>query len=152
MWGKTGLKFITHNGQKISGEATIMVILITDGVGKGNLGMVITFCHHDQVKMEASDAFSALCQCGSPKPSMVVMRRYTNTSYIPQGTSCFLYLDMSILSGGPSSTQFPLDWLHLCRLMLCKAVLALSILDILFFIWNVSRGIVLYFFICTELT
>ena len=37
--------------------------------------------------------------------------------YIPQGSSCFLCLDMSTLSGGASSTQFLLDQLHLCRLL-----------------------------------
>ena len=116
-WGKTGVEFITCTSWKISGEATPTAILITDGVGKGNLGMVTTFCHHDQAKIEASDAFSNLHQHDPLDPSMVVVRRYTNTHYIPHGTSCFLYLDMRTLSRGASSTQFPLDWLHLCRLL-----------------------------------
>ena len=62
--------------------------------------------------MEASDALSALHQHNSPKPSVVVIRRYTNTPYIPQETSWLLYLNVSTLSGGTSSIQFPLD--HLC--------------------------------------
>ena len=45
--------------------------------------MVNTFCCHDQVKIEASEALSALCQCDSLEPSVVVVRRYTNTPYIP---------------------------------------------------------------------
>ena len=36
-----------------------MAILVIDGVGEGNLGMVTTFCYHDQSKMEASNAHSA---------------------------------------------------------------------------------------------
>ena len=60
-----------------------MVILSTDGIGEGNLGIVTTFCHHDQNKMEASDALSAICQHDSTQPSGVVVRRYTNTPYIP---------------------------------------------------------------------
>ena len=52
--------FITCTSQKISGEATPMVISITDGVGEGNMGMVTTFCHNNQAKIEASDALSTL--------------------------------------------------------------------------------------------
>ena len=55
-----------------------MVILVTDGVGEGNLGMVTTFCLNDQAKVEASKALSALCQCDLLEPSVVVVRRYTN--------------------------------------------------------------------------
>ena len=102
MWGKAWVEFITNNGQKISGEAVLMVILVTDGVGEGNLGMVTTFCHHDQAKMGASDALYALHQCNSLEPSVAVVRRYTNSPYIPQGSSHFLYLDVSTLSGGAS--------------------------------------------------
>ena len=81
------------------------------------MGMVSTFCCHNQAKMEASDALSTLHQCNSPDPSVAVVRRYTNTPCIPQGSSCFLYLNVSTLSGGTSTAQFPLDWLHLCRLL-----------------------------------
>ena len=116
MWGKAGVEFINNNGLKISREAIPMAILVTDGMGEGNLGMVTTFCCHNQAKMEASNSLSALHQCDSLKPSVVVVRRYTNTPYILWGSTHFLYLDVSTLSGGASSTQFPLDWLHLCRL------------------------------------
>ena len=79
MWGKAGLEFITSNGQKKGGEAIPMAILFTDGVREGNLGMVTTFCHHHQARMETSDALSALCQCNLPEPNVVVVRRYTRT-------------------------------------------------------------------------
>ena len=80
-----------------------MVILVTDRVGEEHLGMVTIFCHHDQNKMKAFDALSALCQHDSPEPSVVVVMRYTNTPYIPWGTTRLLYLDVSTLSGSPSS-------------------------------------------------
>ena len=99
MWGKARVEFITTNGQNISGEAVPMMILVMDGVGEGNLGMVTTFCHHNQAKVEASKALSALHQHDSPEPSVVV-RRYTNSPYIPWGSFSFLYLEMSTLSWG----------------------------------------------------
>ena len=74
---------ITNTGPRTCREATPMVILITDGVGGENLGMVTIFCPHNQNKMEASDALSTLCQCDSPEPSIVVKRKYTNTP-LPQ--------------------------------------------------------------------
>ena len=107
-WGQV----ITDTNLRSSGEATPTVILITDGVGEENLGMVTIFCHQDQSKMEASHALSALHQHNSPESSVVVIRRYTNTPYIPQKTSWLLYLNVSTLFGGASSIQFPLD--HLC--------------------------------------
>ena len=73
--------------------------------------------HHNQAKMESSNALSALCQCNSTEPSVVVVSRYTNNPYIPWGSSCLLYLDVSTLSQGTSSAHFPLDWLCLCRLL-----------------------------------
>ena len=115
--GKDGVEFITHNGQKISGEAIPMAVLVTDGVGEGCLSMETTFCYHDQVKVEVSEALSTLHQHVSPEPSVVVVRMFTNSPYLPQGSFGFLYLDVTTLSGGVSSTQFPLDQLHLCRLL-----------------------------------
>ena len=80
-----------------------MVILITNWVGEGDLGMVTVFCHPKQARLEACDALSALHQHDSCESSVVVVRWYTNTPYIPRGTSHSLYLDMSILSGGIAS-------------------------------------------------
>ena len=85
-----------------------------NGVGEGNLGMVITFCHHNQAKVEASEVLSALYQCDSLEPNVVVVKRLTNSPYLPWGSFGFLYLDVTTLFGG---TSFPLDQLHLCRLL-----------------------------------
>ena len=57
------MEYVTETGPRLSGEATSMVILVTDGVRKGDLGMVMTFCSHSQVKMEAMEALTALHQC-----------------------------------------------------------------------------------------
>ena len=65
------------------GEAIPMEILVMDAVGGGNLGVVTTFCHHNQARVEASEALSALHQHDLPEPSVVVVRRYTNSPYIP---------------------------------------------------------------------
>ena len=83
IWGKTGVEYVTETGLRLSGEAH-MTIMITDWVGKGDLGMVTTFCGHNQVKMEASEVLTTLHQCNSPEPNVFVIRRYTNTPFIPQ--------------------------------------------------------------------
>ena len=79
MWKKARVEFITNNSQKISGEAVDMVILITDRVGERNLGMLTTFCHHDQAKVEVSEILPALYQHDSLEPSVVVVRMFTNS-------------------------------------------------------------------------
>ena len=38
--------------------------MVTDGVEEGSLGMVTTFSHHDQAKVEPSEAISTLLQQG----------------------------------------------------------------------------------------
>ena len=91
MWGKAGVEFITNNSQKISGKAIPMVVLVMDGVQEGNRGMVTTFCHHDQPKVEASEALSALCQHDFLEPSVVEVRSFTNSPYLPWGSLGFLY-------------------------------------------------------------
>ena len=84
------------------------MILITDGVGESDLGMVTVFFHAEQARMEACDALSPLHQHDSYEPSVVVVRRYSNNPYIPRGTFHSLYLDMDALSRGIASAQFPL--------------------------------------------
>ena len=84
----------------MSGKTTNMAILITDWVGGRDLGLVTVFCHPNQAKMEACDTLSALHQCDSSEPSVVVVRRYSNTPYIPQGMIHSLYLDVGTFSGG----------------------------------------------------
>ena len=78
----------------------------------------MVFCHPNQAKIDACDALSPLCQHNSSEPNMVVVRRYSNTPYIPWGMSHLLYLDVGTLSGGASSTWFPLDRLCLWWLIL----------------------------------
>ena len=94
-----------------------MAILITNGVGERDLGLVTVFCHPNQAKMEVPDALSALHQFNSSEPSVVVVRRYSNTLYIPWGMIHSLYLDVGTFSGNTTSAQFPLDRLHLCCLL-----------------------------------
>ena len=79
--------------------------------------MVTTFCRHKQVKMEASEALTALHHCNSPEPSAFVVRRYTNIPFIPSEASSHIYLDINDLPRGASSTQFPLGCLHLQKLL-----------------------------------
>ena len=55
-WGKTRVEFVTLTGLRKSGETTNMVILITDGVGESDLGLVTVFCHPNQARMEACGA------------------------------------------------------------------------------------------------
>ena len=86
-----------------------MVILISNGVGERDLGIVMVFCYPNQAKIEACDALSTLHQCDSSEPGVVVVRRYSNTLYIPWGTAHSFYLDMDTLSRGhylhPISTR-----------------------------------------------
>ena len=117
MWRKTGVEYVTKTGLRLSGEASLMVILITSGVGKGDLGMVTTFCSHNQVKMEASEVLTTLHQCNSPEPNVFMVRRYINTPFIHQETSRLLYLNVSDLPRGTSPAQFPLNCLHLWKLL-----------------------------------
>ena len=94
-----------------------MMILITDGVGKKDLVMVITFCSHNQVKMEASEVLDALHQHDSLEPIVFMVRRYTNTPFISQGTSRLLYLNVIDLLRGTSSAQCALNCLCCWKLL-----------------------------------
>ena len=63
LWEKARVEFITSNGWKISSEIIPMAaVLVTDWVEEGSLGMVTTFCCHDQVKVEPSEVLSTLVQ------------------------------------------------------------------------------------------
>ena len=115
IWEKTRVEYVT--GPRLSGEATPMAILFTDGVGKGDLGMVTTFCSCNQVKIEALEVLATLQQHNSPKPRVFVIRRYTNTPFISWGTSRMLYLNVSDLPQGASLAQFPLDSLCLWKVL-----------------------------------
>ena len=92
---------------------TNTVVLITNGVGEGKFGMMTVFCRSSQTKIEACNALSALHQSDSLEMKVAVVRRYSNTPYIPRGMSHSLFLDVGTLQGGISSTLFPLHRLHL---------------------------------------
>ena len=63
LWVKTRVEFITNNGWKITSSKIVpMVVLVTDRLGEGSLGMVITFCHHNQVKVDPSEVLLTLVQ------------------------------------------------------------------------------------------
>ena len=83
-----------------------MVILISDGVGERDLGLVMVFCPPNQAKLETCDGLSILHQCDSSEPSVVAVRRYSNTPYSPWGTIHLLYLDIDTFPGGIISVQF----------------------------------------------
>ena len=67
--------------------------------------------------MEASEVLTTLHQHDSPEPSVFMVRRYTNTPFILWGTFSLLYLNVSDLPRGASSVQFPLNHLHLWKLL-----------------------------------
>ena len=62
-WGKTRVEFVIITSPMKSGETV--------------------FCHPNQDRVEACDALTVLYQHNSSKPSVVVVSRYFNTSYIP---------------------------------------------------------------------
>ena len=111
IWGKgwSGI-YHSHWPKDQSGSCT-HVVLVIDSIREGDVRLVMTFCHNDQAKVEASDTILAVCQWDLSELSMVVVRRYTDMPYIPKGTSQPLYLDVSMLQWGTSSTQFPLSQL-----------------------------------------
>ena len=47
------------------------------------------YADHNQAKVEASEALSALCQFDSLEPSAVVVRRFNNSPYLPWGSFWF---------------------------------------------------------------
>ena len=98
------MEFIFSSSQTISGEIIPMVGLITNRVEGGSLSMVTTFCHHDQANVKSLEVLSILSQQDSPKPSVVVVKIFANSTYLPQGSSSFLYLDITTLSSGALTT------------------------------------------------
>ena len=74
---------ISSGSQKISSEIVPRAVLITNGVEEGSLGMMTTFCCHDQAKVESLEVLSTLHQQDSPEPSMVVVRIFANSPYLP---------------------------------------------------------------------
>ena len=84
LWGKARADFITNASRKAtSTEITPLAILIMQGVGEGRLAIIPTFCQSDQAKVEPSDVLSTLVQQDSPEPSVVVVKIFTNSTYLP---------------------------------------------------------------------
>ena len=75
-----------------------MVLLITTEYGRGAWEWQLSFATLFQAK--------------------VVVKIFTNLLYVLQGSFDFPYLDVTTLSVGASTTQFPLGQLHLHRLLL----------------------------------
>ena len=71
-----------------------MAILITDGVGKGNFGMVTIFCCSE---VEPSLTPLTLVQQDSHELAVVVIKIFTNSPYLPWGSFGFSFLDISTL-------------------------------------------------------
>ena len=89
MWGQAGVEFISDGSWKISSEIIPVAVLIINRVEEGSLGMVTTFCHHAQAKVESSEALSTLHQWDSPKPSIVVVKIFANSPYLPWGLPAY---------------------------------------------------------------
>ena len=118
LWGKAGANFITKAGRRAASiEIAPLAILVTDRVVEGNLGMITAFCRADQVEVEPLDALLTLAQSDSPKPGVVVMKVFTNSPHLLQGSFGSPYLDVTTLSDGTLTIQFPLAQLCLCRLL-----------------------------------
>ena len=117
MWGKATVEFITSKDQKISSETVRMAVLVTDSVEERSLGMVTTYCHHDQTKVDPSEVLSTLNLWDFPELSIVVVKIFANSPYLQWGSFSLPYLDVTTLSEGVSSGQFPLDQLCLCGLL-----------------------------------
>ena len=65
---------VSSGNWKISGEIVPMVVLITDNMEEGSLGMMTTLSHHDQAKVESSEVLSNLHLRDSPELNMMVVR------------------------------------------------------------------------------
>ena len=94
-----------------------LAILVMDGLGEEKLGMLTAFCRTDQAKVEPSNALLTLIQWDSPGPGVVVVKVLTNSLHLPQGSFRSPYLDVTTLSVGTLTAQFPLAWLWLHRLL-----------------------------------
>ena len=94
-----------------------MAVLVTDRVKEGSQGMVTTCYHHDQSEEEPSEGLSTLVQQVSPELSIVVVKIFVNSPYLTWGSFSFPYQDITTLSAGVLTAQFPPAQLCLCRLL-----------------------------------
>ena len=117
--GQARVKFITSSGKRaMSKEIIRMAVLITDGVGKGSLGLVTAFYHSNQAKVEPLVMLMTLTHCDSHELALVVMRIFTNLSYFQWGSFGLLFLDVATLWEGASMASFSLSQLCLYQLLL----------------------------------
>ena len=101
LWGKSGTDFIHNTSRRVTSvEIAPLAILVTDGIGKGRLGMINTFCRTDQAKVKPLDVLSALVQQDSPEPGIVMMKVFANSAYFLQGSFSSPYLDVTTLPWG----------------------------------------------------
>ena len=63
---------LDYNQTENEWGTTNTVVLITNGVGEGELGMVTVFCYPSQATIEAHDALLVLGQSDSLEPTVVV--------------------------------------------------------------------------------
>ena len=70
----------------MSAEITPLAILVMDGVGERQLGMITVFCRFDQAKVGPLDAPSTLVQWDSPEPGVVVVKVFTNSPHLLWGS------------------------------------------------------------------
>ena len=115
--GKAGADFTTKVGRVTSVEIASLAILVMNRVSEEKLGMITAFCRTDQAKVKPSDTLSTFFQWDSPKPGLVVVKVFTNSPHLPQLSFQSPYLDVTTLSVGALTTQFPLAWLLLHRLL-----------------------------------
>ena len=113
MWGQASVELISDSGWRIRSEIVPMTVLITDGVEGRSLGIVTTFCHHDQAKDGVICSALHLTPMGLSLTKHSVVRIFANSHYLLWGSSSFLYLDVTTLSSGALTAQFPLDQLCL---------------------------------------
>ena len=84
IWEKTRVEYVTRPVKGPVKRLPPWWSWLLMELEKGGIGMIMTFCSHNWVMMEASEAPTALHQCDSPEPRVFMVRRYTSTPFIPK--------------------------------------------------------------------
>ena len=117
-WGQAGVEFISSSSrQTVSEEITPMVILVTEGISEGNLGLMTVYCQSDQKRVDLSDALSTLVRWDYANPVMVAVKVFTNMPFFLWGSSGYPYFHVTTPYVGTTTALFPLAHLQLCRLL-----------------------------------
>ena len=69
----------------MSAKIAPLVILVTDSIGEGKLKMMTNFSKSAQRKVGPLDALSALVQCDSARPDVIVVIVFMNSPYLLWG-------------------------------------------------------------------